>query len=211
MYSTAKAISQSTVPAPGAAGDDGTSSFTHTKVIVQKGKRFYNAYTSHPLWNTIDEIETSFLDIDLFPILLSEYCHLPPADVLLAPDPVPDSYHRKRFKPSDQGSQAALQEIEMWERLRGHPNDRIATYHGVVLEEDYVVAVCFQKYPQTVVERLYHDKREFDNTRLLDEIREGLDHLHHKNLVHNDINPSNILIDKYDKAVIFNSGSCCDE
>lgn len=154
MYSTAKAISQSTVPAPGAAGDDGTSSFTDTKVIVQKGKRFYNAYTSHPLWNAIDEIETSFLDIDLFPILLSEYCPLPPTDILLVPDPVPDSYYENRFKTSGQGSQAALQEIEMWERLRGHPNDKIAIYHGVVLEEGYVVAVCFQKYPQTLVERL---------------------------------------------------------
>ncbi|KAL2046732.1 hypothetical protein ABVK25_011562 [Lepraria finkii] len=112
--STAKAISQSSVPAPGAAGDDGTSSFTHTKVVVQKSKRFYNAYTSHPLWNAIDKIETSFLDVDLFPILLSEYCPPPPADVLLAPDQVLDSYYEKKFKPSDQGSQPALQEIETW-------------------------------------------------------------------------------------------------
>lgn len=42
----------------------------------------------------------------------------------------------------------------------------------------------------------------------MSEIRTGVEHLHNQGLTHNDLNPSNIAIDKLGNPIILDFGSC---
>lgn len=51
----------------------------------------------------------------------------------------------------------------------------------------------------------------FDKDLCLQGIESGIRHMHSLGLVHNDINPSNIMIDSADRPVIIDFDSCKQE
>ena len=57
-------------------------------------------------------------------------------------------------------------------------------------------------YLQTLADRMYHDNRPFDSGAYLRRVVKGVAHLHKLRLIHNNINPSNTMLDKDDNAVI---------
>ncbi|CAG8905892.1 unnamed protein product [Penicillium egyptiacum] len=63
--------------------------------------------------------------------------------------------------------------------------------------------------PGALTKRALRNKREVreDYSRVLTDIESGLRHLHSLGLVHNDLNPSNIMVAD-DKAIIIDVGSC---
>ena len=93
-------------------------------------------------------------------------------------------------------------------------------YHGCKAEDNHIIGLCFKKYRISLCDEFnpgHLNKTAFQETqgpspenalRYLNGIEAGLKHLHSLGLVHNDINPSNIMLDEDDEAVIIDFDSC---
>ncbi|GKU08606.1 serine threonine protein kinase [Fusarium langsethiae] len=113
-------------------------------------------------------------------------------------------------------------EIEVWELIRQRPHEGLAVYHGCVVADGRVSGLCFERYEQTLMQRVNPkalSKPDFarsdrslvqnDIKQCLQTIREALEHLHSIGFSHNDLNPSNIMMDKDNRAVIIDMDSSC--
>ncbi|EPS31263.1 hypothetical protein PDE_06218 [Penicillium oxalicum 114-2] len=87
-----------------------------------------------------------------------------------------------------------------------------------IVPDGRITGLCFVKYPYTLTQEVSPGsltKRKLrrarqatkDYSRILPGIEDGIKHLHSLGLVHNDINPSNIMLDG-DRAVFIDFGSC---
>lgn len=57
-------------------------------------------------------------------------------------------------------------------------------------------------------DRFEDDPRPLDVAACMNRIREGVEHLHALGYAHNDLNPTNIALDRFDQPVILDFGSC---
>jgi serine/threonine protein kinase len=128
------------------------------------------------------------------------YYPLPPATFLKRPclgGYTPGSLHN---------STIVLNEIEACEILLQHPHPNIAPYFGCVVKDGRIRGLVYKRYRVTLQEML--DKgRHFDRAGCLRGIKAGVRHMHRLGLVHNDLNPCNIMMD-HGKPVIIDFDSC---
>lgn len=113
-------------------------------------------------------------------------------------------------------------EITVCELLRKHPHPNIAAYYGCQETRGRVSGLCFQRYRTTLLEEYMPqslNKGNFPSTRhgvvnvnraraYLEDILKGIRHLHSLSLVHNDVNPVNIMLDGDGTAVLVDFDSC---
>ncbi|KAL2783830.1 kinase-like domain-containing protein [Aspergillus keveii] len=116
-----------------------------------------------------------------------------------------------------------IEEVKTCEYLKERPHPNIAVYHGCEVKDGKITGLCFQRYGETLMERvnpMKYNKQRFPVEvgggisphiehieRWLDNIKGGILHLHSLGIIHNDINPSNIMFDG-DTPVIIDFGSC---
>ncbi|CAI7576969.1 unnamed protein product [Penicillium glandicola] len=100
-----------------------------------------------------------------------------------------------------------IEEVKTCEILKKNPHPNIAQYHGcAVVNDGSIRGIYFTKYDQTLMgkvnpagrnkidfayERRGADRAEVD--RWMEGISQGLKHLHGLGIVHNDLNPCNIM------------------
>lgn len=116
-------------------------------------------------------------------------------------------------------------EIEVCERLRQDPHPNLGQYQGCIVNTrtGRVSAFSFDRLPMSLAARANPSglsKVDFaangtrpDPTtasRWIRGVRNGLSHLHSLGLVHNDVNPSNVMIDGAE-AILVDFDSCCEE
>lgn len=102
--------------------------------------------------------------------------------------------------------QQILREVEVCEIIRKHPHPNIAQYHGCEVQDGWINGLCFTKYDCNLHQKVNphkNSKWEFVSRRgdispadisiWLKGIEAGIQHLHSLGLVHNDINPANIM------------------
>lgn len=147
-----------------------------------------------------------------------------------APMPLPDECYVKR--PSlicydrvrscgnpHRIAQHVLQEVKIYEILKQHPHPNIVTYLGCEVQEGYITGICLTRYRETLMKRVNtqgHMKRAFkydprtlkDREKVLRGVKSGISHLHSLGLVHNDLNPSNIMLVDDDTPIIIDFNSC---
>jgi serine/threonine protein kinase len=207
---------------------DGSFGFTGTLVVYKNGSGdLYHAVSNYRYSSSAD-VKLEHLN-NATAIPAPAYSPLFPSDFTLAPDPLPRgcyvkkprliSYDRVCKGPEQDGiAQSLLQEAAVCELLKQHPHPNIASYLGCQVSDGRIIGLCFVAYDRTLMHEVNpksHMKRtlrfEFqgrkDYSSELAGINSGLDHLHALGLVHNDINPMNIMLDG-DKAVIIDFGSC---
>lgn len=105
----------------------------------------------------------------------------------------------------DHGHIAALvmQEAEICETLRKNPHPNVAQYHGCVVDNDRIVGLCFTNYGSDLDKTLRRkDITETEKLALSKGIEDGIRHLHKLGIAHNDINPSNIMMDGETPVII---------
>lgn len=87
-----------------------------------------------------------------------------------------------------------------------HPN--VAQYHGCLVENGRITGLCFTKYTSDLTKMLARkDITEAERLTLLVGVENGVRHLHRLGLAHNDINPSNIMMEGNKPVIIdFDSG-----
>ncbi|KAH8422458.1 uncharacterized protein LDX57_000213 [Aspergillus melleus] len=114
-----------------------------------------------------------------------------------------------------------IREIETCEILRKNPHPNIATYYGCTETRGRVSGLCFKRYTSTLLEAVYPERigkaaflsspRELmkDNMKdRLEGILSAIKHLHSLGLVHNDINPANIMLDEDGTFILIDFDSC---
>lgn len=112
-------------------------------------------------------------------------------------------------------------EVETCEILRRNPHPNIAAYYGYKEEHGRVSGLCFKKYNTTLLEAVnpqYLGKGAFlssarelvseDTINGLQGIFSAIKHLHWLELVHNDINPANIMVDEEGMLILIDFESC---
>jgi serine/threonine protein kinase len=118
------------------------------------------------------------------------------------------------YKPGVSISRAFSSEVEFLETLSKHPHPNVCVYYGCIRRESYMEGICLQKYECDVSQVLKdldrcaclscnpNDPNEFLNRipklnheHILAGILSSLGHIHALGLVHNNINPRNIVMD----------------
>ncbi|GFF60998.1 kinase-like protein [Aspergillus udagawae] len=114
-----------------------------------------------------------------------------------------------------------LREVAVCEVLRSNPHPNIASYYGCQETHGRVSGLCFKRYNSTLLEKVNPQGLSKDRFRSsgrehvdeaiiasLDGIFQGIKHLHSLGLVHNDINPTNIMFDEYGTPILIDFDSC---
>jgi serine/threonine protein kinase len=113
-----------------------------------------------------------------------------------------------------------LQEVQVCEILRLQPHPNIAKYMGCEVHDNKISGLCCKQYRESLQKLLNPgqlNKRAFARSVCLDAkwcssiiegIKKGLKHLHALGFVHNDLTPSDVMLDERDIAIIIHFGSC---
>ncbi|KND89403.1 Mitogen-activated protein kinase 8 [Tolypocladium ophioglossoides CBS 100239] len=207
---------------------DGTFQFTGTLVVYRAGNDVYHAI-SKARYSAPSEIRGEHRNYNL---LIPVSAYSPPCrpEFTRAPDPLPCNTHWIKtprlisYDRLHQGPQpnyiadSVLTEVEVCEVLKRNPHSNIARYLGCQVSDGRITGICFAKYSSTLMQtvnpgncmkgklRSVRCKGE-DYSHLLKGVECGIRHLHSLGFVHNDINPSNIMLYN-DTAVIIDFGSC---
>ncbi|OMJ20762.1 casein kinase I-like protein [Smittium culicis] len=117
------------------------------------------------------------------------------------------------YKPGSKLIKSILQtEIETVEFLAQFRHKGIPEYLGCFVEDGYIKGICFRKYGITLEKALMNKHLILDKANFLANIRDTVSFIHSKNLVHNDINPSNIMFDiigdKLSSPILVDYDSC---
>jgi len=117
------------------------------------------------------------------------------------------NYQMLQCNPAD----LLLHEVLVHEKYLGVPHPNITLYLGCLLGADgRVRGLCFKKYVETLQDRI--DLAQPVNIeKLYIDIQTGMDYLHARGLVHNDLNPANIMFDEEGTAVIIDYDSCVQQ
>lgn len=86
-----------------------------------------------------------------------------------------------------------LREAAVLETLVKQPHPSIVKYFGCVVKEERISHLCLQRCLCNLTELRDMGATPSEQQRLLDEIRQGIEHLHNLGLAHNDINPGKAL------------------
>jgi serine/threonine protein kinase len=103
-----------------------------------------------------------------------------------------------------------LDEIRIMELLTKHPHANIVRYHGCRVRRGRVTGLVLDRH-DAVLDDLEHDEElrpSLDKDRIMTDIETAVAHLHSLGLAHNDLNPSNIVIEKNKEAILIDFGSC---
>ncbi|KAI0183936.1 serine/threonine kinase [Xylaria flabelliformis] len=196
-------------------GDFPDLTYHHTKVLLRGADDEY-FFADFPERLDVEEIDIKKLNI----IKIPEEHIWPLADPNLtqAPDPLPVSSYQKRpqllnydgtEEDHDFLPRVVLNEAKACEILRKHPHPNIARYLGCIIKDGRIKGLIFDKYPVTLYKML-EDETPFDKERCIRGIEAGVQHMHDLGLVHNDLNPANIMMDG-DNPVIIDFDSCKPE
>ncbi|SJL14763.1 uncharacterized protein ARMOST_18231 [Armillaria ostoyae] len=102
-----------------------------------------------------------------------------------------------------------IQEARVGEILMNHPHRNVAQYYGYVEKDGLMAGLCFKRYGQALddaVEKGVILRSDIESS--LDQVKKGIEHIHGLGLVHNDINPSRIMLDADGTLVIIDFDSC---
>lgn len=206
----------------------GVLRYKYTKVLFVEDGNTYQARSRTRLPQSLDvELDQGELThITIVPI--ESYCPLYVPEFTLAPEPLPKDCYVKQPELMCYGEglnicDIVLTDIKACEILRRSPHRNIAQYYGCQVRNGRVTGLCFTRYPETLMQRVnpgHLSKDDFcvsaprSQKRMhhyLKGIESGICHMHSLGLIHNDINPSNIMITEDDSPVIIDFDSCLPE
>ena len=98
-----------------------------------------------------------------------------------------------------------LQEALVSENFIQSVHVNLGKYYGCVVENGRIAGLCFAKYAKTLDQSVAEPQGlQFDQIQgWLSGVKQGIDHIHSSGLVHNDINPRNIMLAEGDDDTPF--------
>ncbi|KAH9948943.1 kinase-like domain-containing protein [Amylocystis lapponica] len=141
----------------------------------------------------------------------------PPPELTSASETLPSDTYVKRVTPvnwdpdepsSTQVADVIMQEAKTCEKLALHPHRHICECRGYFQKNGFLLGLCFKRHGKNL-RGAVRDGDKVDPVSVLEGVRSGIEHIHALGLVHNDINPGNIVLDDESQAIIIDFGSCC--
>lgn len=96
-------------------------------------------------------------------------------------------------------AQALLEEAYAMEFLCQHPHPNIVRYHGCCSRGDYLTGIVLDRYPRTLADLVENGTTpgvSFDKAKFMGALQSAICHLHSLGWAHNDLNPTNILVNE---------------
>ena len=200
---------------------DGGIKFIYTRVLFrQNGITFCAKSPDRNVGSGLcaDKLE------DIKPILPEVYRPLLPSGYSIAPDPSKCYIKQPNLMSFEETVDLASfvsQELATCEVIKKYQHPNIATYHGCVVSNGRVTGLCFKKYPETLMDKVnpgslnkstFISEKDRSAARMmatcyLPGIEAGIRQLHALGLIHNDLNPSNVMITEDDTPVIIDFDS----
>jgi len=193
---------------------DGELKFYRNTFILKNDTAFFYATSSErlPQGDAVDIDELAVYPIpieDIYPLFSPKWT--------LAPDTPPQPCHIKHpdllsYNPDApvgrRPCDTLTTEIGICELLKENPHPNIAQYLGCTVHDGRVTGLVFSKYGITLGNRFEPEHGPLRPEVYLAGIENGLRHLHGLGLVHNDINPENIMLRDDDTPVIIDFDTC---
>lgn len=102
-----------------------------------------------------------------------------------------------------------LEEARTLHLVQRNPHANLVGFEGCLVEDGRIIGLLLKRYPTTLSDRVKaKDNKALDRASCLRGIVDGLKHLHSLGMAHNDVNPSNVMLDEEDRPVIVDLGSC---
>lgn len=198
--------------------DDETGEVRHTTfAVVDEDDTAYFGKSNHPKGNITFEQLTSALapipDDDIFPEWM-------PSDVELtrAQDTLPLNIYIKRPNLSMYDifqehnvlnliPEGLLEEARAMEMLSQHLHPNIIRYHGCRVRRGRITGLVLDRHPHTLTDYLKNEVGSVDQEAFMKALSSAIYHLHSLGWAHNDLNPSNILVNEEGMPVLIDFGS----
>ncbi|OIW22828.1 hypothetical protein CONLIGDRAFT_719671 [Coniochaeta ligniaria NRRL 30616] len=196
--------------------ENGQLVFSHTTYIVldkDDGTVYYGSLEIPKLQISLEQAINSLKKIpadEIYPLLPPELSSL----ALAATGP---NQYIKRPKFLSYSWSAGMQmiatrfleEARTLNLVRRHPHPNVVSLEGYVVSHNRIIGLALKNYPITLAQRRQsEDSKPLDKASCYRSIERGVQHLHSLGIAHNDINPSNIMLDDEDCPVIVDLGSC---
>lgn len=191
--------------------EDGDFVYDHTNIILRQEKQYFSAKVEDRSFQPND---LNIASLDITPIPSEHFCPKVQHDITEVLEVYSNTYIKRpsllSWQPSNANPESigelVLQEAEVCEILKRNPHPNIAQYYGYLIEAERITDLCFAKYTSTISERLKGSSLA-GRKAYVEGIERGVHHLHQLGLIHNDLNPSNILMNG-DIPVIIDFDSC---
>merc|ERR1712000_25844 len=196
--------------------DNDDSVFDHRSVVLRHGEKYFFARDLRRK----GDIDPTKLNLEQIPIThmrapFAEHMTIAPdwpldlEDVYIK-EPCLDTYGHCSAATQKTFSEPQLQEVEVYEQLRQSPHPNIGTYHGCVVKDGRIKGLCLRRYDRTLAEIVREESIGHDQLKAyIEDVERGIKHLHSLGLVHGDLNPHNVMVDKSrNTAVLIDFDSC---
>lgn len=187
--------------------------FDHTKIILRIGNDYFAA-SSQQRESQLKNLDHSSLNLTRIP--RHHYCPKFKKGISKVPEtlsfddvylkqPSLISWDAKDPNPTSIAD-LVLQEAEICETLKKHPHPNIVRYFGCLGEDDNIVGLVLGKYTSKLSDKVA-ESTPGQRVKLYEGVERGVRHLHRIGLIHNDLNPANIMLDG-NIPVIIDFDSC---
>jgi len=144
------------------------------------------------------------------------YPPVTPGFTIVADDSDMAAYYIKRpkFLCLDDAEETKLlpkmlaEEANVLEALKPYAHGNLVKNHGCITARGKIVGLALEKYDVVLQYHFEDDPRELDSLACMRGLRAGIENLHSLGYAHKDLNPMNVAMDKDDRPVILDFGSC---
>lgn len=201
--------------------DSQTGKFQHTSFAVATDE---TVYTGQLIARKAD-ISFSQVMSALSPVpdevIFPEYPSSPDTHLTRAPEILPANVYIKRpalsmytlYKEHNglrSLRQGLLREAQTMQFLAEHPHPHTIRYHGCLVKGGYITGLVLDKHPSDLESYLKKGLGHIDKEPFMAALESAIYHLHSLSWAHNDINPSNILVDASGMPVLIDFDSCLE-
>jgi serine/threonine protein kinase len=198
--------------------DPATSDFLYTSFAVIEGDDsvYFGQLAKRKLQITLEEYTSALVqipDTEIYPELTRS------GELTVAPDGLTSNLYLKRprlFHYDEYKAQNCmeivpallLEEARSLEVLSSYPHPGIVQYHGCRVQRGFVTGLVLDRHVSDLRKYINEQKGFLDKRPFMEALESAIHHLHSLGLAHNDINPSNILVNAEGMPVLADFDSC---
>jgi len=193
---------------------EGKLKFYRNTLILRKEDVYFYAFT-YVARQLIRDVNVD--ELDIHPIPMNAICPPYSQGLSLAPEfLIQDCYVKGpryiEYKPDAplgrRPCDRVIKEVRICEILKANHHPNIIQYQGCTVKQNRINGLVFTRYHITLADRFEVKDHPLRPEIYLEGIESGLKHLHSLGLIHNDINPRNIMLRKDDTPVIIDFDTC---